>query len=705
MTSRRDSGVRERAAWLRSEISRHNRLYHTLDSPEIPDSEFDKLYRELHDIEARFPDLAFPDSPTRHVGSTPGSGFRAVQHSVPMLSLNNAFSEDEVAAFHKRICDYLGTNEVDYAAEPKLDGVAISLTYLHGHLSSAATRGDGQTGEDVTQNANAIQSIPKELDSVPDLPDSLVVRGEVVMYRNDFMALNEIAKQQGRRVFANPRNAAAGSLRQLDSRVTASRNLRFFAYGVADFSHTATFKTQTEVLDWLLSMGFPVSKETSRVRNYEGLVRYHYHLNSRRSDLPYDIDGVVYKVDSLEFQRLLGFQARAPRFALAHKFPAQELATEVTSIDVQVGRTGILTPVARLKSVVVGGVTVTNATLHNEDEIRRKDIWIGDTVVVRRAGDVIPEIVGVLSPGKRSPENAFKMPVRCPVCQSSVIRIDGEAASRCSGGLFCRAQRAQNILHFASRRAMDISGLGEKIVDQLIDSNLVRSSADLFTLSPESVRSLDRMGERSTQKLLREIEACKGRDLGRFIFSLGIPGVGEESAKILAKYFISSDRFINADWQAIAREKNKIQRDNASRKRRGDPLLPQVLDGIGPETLMSLERFFGEPRNIEVLRELVRTVKPMDMIPDGRIMATERQLDGKLVVITGTFNNFSRDELCAILKQHGAKIGTSVSPRTSFVVAGTSPGSKLAKADEMNIPVLREEELLSLLHQSSSTEK
>ena len=503
--------VRERAAKLRDQIEQHNYLYYVLDDPKISDAEYDQLFRELVGLETAHPDLVTPNSPTQRVGARPLAQFASVSHRVPMLSLNNAFSEEDVAAFDRRVRESLGLNSaesVEYVAEPKFDGLAISLRYEGGSFAQGATRGDGQTGEDVTPNLRTIRSIPLRLRG-REFPETLDVRGEVLIYRSDFQKLNERQRSRGDKEFANPRNAAAGSLRQLDSRITASRPLRFFAYGIGDIKGWPVPALHSDMLEWLALLGLPVCSEREVVKGAKGLFHFYGAMAARRARLGFDIDGVVYKVNSIEQQERLGFVARAPRFAIAHKFPAEEAQTVVLGIDVQVGRTGALTPVARLAPVFVGGATITNATLHNEDELQRKDIRIGDAVIVRRAGDVIPEVVRTL-PEKRPPDaRIFRMPAHCPVCGSKVVRLPDEAVARCSGGLVCAAQRKQAILHFASRRAMDIEGLGDKLVDQLVDRDLLKTPADIYRLDAATLAGLDRMGDKSAQNVIAAIDQSR----------------------------------------------------------------------------------------------------------------------------------------------------------------------------------------------------
>ncbi|MFZ5511530.1 MAG: NAD-dependent DNA ligase LigA [Pseudomonadota bacterium] len=671
MTASRDLEAKVRA--LREEIERHNYNYYVLDAPTIPDAEYDRLFRELQALEAQHPELVTPDSPTQRVGAPPLPEFRAVTHRVPMLSLANAFEDEDVAAFDRRVREGLGQDRIDYAVEPKFDGLAISLTYEDGRFVLGATRGDGYTGEDVTANLRTVRSIPLRL-RTERAPRRVEVRGEVLIMKRDFERLNAAQREAGEKEFANPRNAAAGSLRQLDSRITARRPLRFFAYTLAGADGFALPPTQAELLDTLAEWGLPVSPERRVVRGLDGLLDYYRDMAARREALPYEIDGVVYKVNRLDYQERLGFVSRAPRFAVAHKFPAQEALTELVAIDVQVGRTGALTPVARLKPVFVGGVTVTNATLHNEDEIRRKDVRIGDTVIVRRAGDVIPEVVAVVPERRTGKEQPFVMPTRCPVCGSHVERPADEAVARCTGGLVCPAQRKQALLHFASRRAMDIEGLGDKLVEQLVDHHLVRSPADLYKLGLAALASLERMGEKSAGNLLAAIEKSKKTTLARFIYALGIRNVGEATAKDLARHFGSMDALMDADEQALL----------------------EVPD-VGPVVAASIREFFREPHNREVIEQLrAAGVHWQESEPAARARG---RLAGKTVVLTGTLPSLSRELATALIEAEGGKVSGSVSRKTDYVVAGADPGSKLAKANELGVTVLDEEGLMRLLQQ------
>jgi DNA ligase (NAD+) len=662
--------IAERARRLRARLEDANYRYYVLDAPTISDAEYDRLFRELQELEARHPALATPNSPTQRVGAAPAEAFGTVKHSVPMLSVNNAFTVDEVAAFDRRVREAVGADAVEYCCEPKFDGLAITLAYERGAFVRGATRGDGYSGEDVTANLRTIRAIPLRLRAAQ--PPLLEVRGEVLIYRRDFERLNARQRERGEKEFANPRNAAAGSLRQLDSRITASRPLRFFAYGLGEVEGLRTPPTQAGLLDALAELGLPVCEERDVAIGPEGLLGFYRRLAEKRERLPYDIDGVVYKVNRLELQRELGFVARAPRFAVAHKFPAEEATTEVTAIEVQVGRTGAVTPVARLAPVFVGGATVTNATLHNEDEVRRKDVWRGDTVVVRRAGDVIPEVVRVVKPGARRPGDAFHMPKRCPECGSEVVRLPDEAIARCTGGLFCPAQRKQALLHFASRRALDIEGLGEKLVDQLVDGRLVGTAADLYKLRLEDLASLERMGEKSAQNLLDQLETSKRTTLARFIYALGIRNVGEATARDLASHFGALEPLLDADEERL-----------------------QEVPDVGPVVAMSIRRFFAERHNREVVHALRRAGVRWE---EGRRKAAAAGPGaGKTFVLTGTLPSMTREEAAELIESRGGKVTGSVSKKTDYVVAGAEPGAKLAKAEALGVAVLDEAGLLKLL--------
>ena len=652
----------KRLKTLRETIERHNRLYYVEDAPQITDAEYDELFAELQALEAGHPELRTPDSPTQRVGGAPLPQFSEVQHRTPMLSIGNAFDEDEVRAFDKRIRQALAVEEVEYAAEPKFDGLAVSLVYRDGVFVQGATRGDGTTGEDVTPNLRTVNSIPLKIKA-----SDLEVRGEVLMYRRDFDALNERQRAAEQKEYVNPRNAAAGAIRQLDSRITASRRLRFFAYALVSESASGT---HAEALDHLGKLGFPVCKERDTVTGVEGLLGYYARIGKLRERLPYAIDGVVYKVNRLDWQQRLGFVSRAPRFALAHKYPAEEQTTEVLGIEVQVGRTGTLTPVARLKPVFVGGVTVTNATLHNESELRRKDVRIGDTVVVRRAGDVIPEIVSVRLELRPPDAAVFEFPSQCPVCGSAVVRNEDEAAHRCSGGLYCAAQRKQALLHFASRRAMNVEGLGERLVDQLVDKELVRSPSDLYALSVSQLEDLERMGEKSAANLVAELERSRKTTLERLIYALGIRNVGESTARDLARHF--------GDLEPLARASEEE--------------LLQVPD-IGPVVARSIRQFFDEPHNRKVIEDLVHAgVHWPRSAPAPRASAPS-----KTFVLTGTLSGMTRDDARAAIEAKGHKVVGSVSKKTDFVVAGEDAGSKLEKARALGVRVLDEKQFTELL--------
>lgn len=665
--------IKTRIKQLREDIDRHNYQYYALDQPLISDAEYDRLFRELQDLEARHPEFVAPDSPTQRIGATPLSEFAEIKHRVPMLSLNNAFDEDEVAAFDRRVREALDAGEIEYAAEPKFDGLAISLAYEHGVLTRSATRGDGNTGEDVTVNLRTVRAIPIRLAGHRP-PALLEVRGEVLMLKADFEQLNRAQRAKGGKEFVNPRNAAAGSLRQLDSRITASRRLAFFAYGLGATEGTPTFKKHSELLDYLVEQRFPVARERKVVQGMQGLLDYYRAIGDKRLQLPYDIDGVVYKVNDLAAQEQLGFVSRAPRFAVAHKFPAEEAMSEIVAIDVQVGRTGALTPVARLKPVFVGGVTVTNATLHNEDEIRRKDVRIGDTVVVRRAGDVIPEVVRVIAEKRHQHAPPFVMPEKCPVCGSAVRRLEDEAVARCTAGLYCPAQRKQALLHFASRRAMDIEGLGEKLVEQLVDNDIVKTPADLYKLDIAALAGLERMAEKSAGNVIAAIGNSKRTTLARFIFALGIRNVGERTAADLARHFGDLDPLMQSSEQ----------------------MLQQVPD-VGPVVAQSIAQFFAEPHNRRVVAQLLAAGVGFERMPPAA--SGSAKVNGRIFVLTGTLPNLSRDEAKERIEAKGGRVTGSVSKKTDYVVAGADPGSKYDKAVELGIAVLDERGLLKLLEE------
>jgi DNA ligase (NAD+) len=671
------AGVVARAAYLRETIEYHNRAYYELDAPTIPDAEYDELFRELQQIEADHPQLQSPDSPTLRVGGKPLPGFAPVRHALPMLSIRTETDTEPSGArnFDARMRRELGLGvadpEIEYAAEMKFDGLAISLRYEHGVLVQAATRGDGETGEDVTQNVRTIRSIPLRLHGTA--PELLEVRGEAYMSRPDFERYNERQRTLGKPTLVNPRNGAAGSIRQLDPSLAALRPLSFFAYGLGKTAGWTSPLTHGGVLDALQVFGLPVCEHRVIAQGADGLIAFHARVRALRDSLPFDIDGVVYKVNSLALQRQLGFVSREPRWAVAHKYPAQEMLTTVEAIEVQVGRTGAITPVARLAPVFVGGVTVTNATLHNEDELRRKDVRVGDTVIVRRAGDVIPEVVSVVLDSRPASNAIFTMPTHCPICGSAVEKTEDEAVARCTGGLFCPAQRKQALLHFASRRALDIEGLGEKIVDQLVDQAIVKTPADLYKLGLLGLASLERMAEKSASNLLVAIEKSRSTTLARFVYALGIRNVGEATARDLAKYFGNLDALMNAD------EEN----------------LQQVPD-VGPIVAASIAHFFAEPHNMEVIEQLRAANVHWT---EGAQRAKFMPLTGKTFVLTGTLPTMSRDEAKEKIETLGGKVAGSVSKKTHYVVAGAEAGSKLEKAQQLGLKILDETQFKELLEQ------
>jgi len=670
LSSNSPTNLAERYTYLQAELARLEHAYYVLDNPLLPDAEYDRLYREMLDIESAHPEWVTSDSLSQRVGGAALKEFDSVQHIVPMLSLNNAFEDAELIAFDRRCREALHADVVEYAGELKFDGLAISLRYENGVLVRAATRGDGARGEDVTANIKTIRAIPLRLTG-KNIPAALEVRGEVFMYLRDFEKMNQQAAAAGEKEFANPRNAAAGSLRQLDSKVTARRPLSFFAYGLGDLEPQSWLpSTHEELLNVYIKLGLPVCPERRVMKSVLEILNFYNEVGAKRDSLPYDIDGVVYKVNSFAEQAKLGFVSRAPRFALAHKFPAQEALTTVLGIDVQVGRTGAITPVARLAPVEVGGVTVTNATLHNEDEIKRKDVRIGDTVSVRRAGDVIPEVVSVIK--DRRPVNAreFIMPVRCPVCDSHIERLADEAIARCSGGLFCGAQRKQALVHFAHRRALDIEGLGEKIVDQLVDHHLVRTPADLYRLGFAALANLERMGDKSADNLIQAINKSRNTTLARFIFALGIRHVGETTAKDLANHYGSVHALMEASLEDLL-----------------------MVNDVGPVVANSIVSFMQEAHNREVIEQLLASGLQLT-VEEKEISAA---VIGKTFVLTGTFPTLTRDAAKELLEKAGAKVAGSVSKKTDYVVAGTDAGSKLTKAEELGIAVIDEAAMLDLL--------
>lgn len=670
----------ERMKRLRDQIRAHDHAYYVLDAPTVPDAEYDRLFRELQSLEAEHPELVTPDSPTQRVGGAPAPELTAVAHAVPMLSIRTEtdISANGARAFDARVRKALGLGAEDapvrYLGELKFDGLAISLRYEYGLLMRAATRGDGATGEDVTHNARTIRQIPMRLDG-DDPPPLLEVRGEVYMRRDVFERLNAARRERDDKTFVNPRNAAAGAVRQLDPRLCAERGLSFFAYGVGAHEDAAMPPSQGEMLDYLATRGFPVCEHRVLSDGPEGLVVFHARIAAMRDELPYDIDGVVYKVDDFALQQRLGFVSREPRWAVAHKYPAQEEITELLGIEVQVGRTGALTPVARLAPVFVGGVTVTNATLHNQDEIDRKDVRVGDFVIVRRAGDVIPEVVGPVIERRTRDLPRFDLLAqypRCPVCASHVVREEGEAVARCTGGLFCAAQRKQALLHFAGRRALDIDGLGEKIVDQLVDADMVRNPADLYRLDAQQLAALERMGEKSAANLVAAIAHSRNTTLARFVYALGIRNVGETTARDLARHFGSLEAILAADADVL-----------------------QTVPDVGPIVAHSIVEFLAEPHNREVIAALREAGVHWD--ESGPTEAASGALVGKTLVLTGTLPTMTRDEAKALIEAHGGKVAGSVSKKTSYVVAGAEAGSKRVKAEELGVVILDEDALRALV--------
>ena len=666
------ASLRQRVERLRAEIERHNYRYHVLDDPEVPDAAFDRLMAELRALERQHPELVVPESPTQRVGGSPVPEFAEVRHQLPMLSLENAFAREDVEAFDRRVRERLGTGEeISYACEPKLDGLAVSLTYRDGLLVLGATRGDGTIGEDVTHNIRTIPTVPLRLGG-RGWPDLLEVRGEVFMSSAGFAEMNRRASEKGDKIFVNPRNAAAGSLRQLDPRLTASRPLEIYFYGAGQVEGKALPGLHSEILKTLQNWGLRTSPEVRVVSGVSGLLKYYEDIGRRRSGLRYQIDGVVYKIDSIDQQRRLGFIARAPRWAIAHKFPAEEEMTTVRAIEWQVGRTGALTPVARLEPVFVGGVTVSNATLHNIDELRRKDVRVGDTIVIRRAGDVIPEVVRVIMEKRPSKSSPVRLPQKCPVCGSAVEREEGEAVARCTGALTCPAQLKESLRHFASRRALDIEGLGTKLIDQLVDAGLVHDPADLFTLTAGRLANLDRMGDRSAANVVESLERSKQTTFARFLHALGIRDVGEATAEALAEHFRSLDALRSSPAEAI-----------------------EEVPDVGPITAGHVHAFFSESRNANVIDALISHGLHW---PAVRVSSVQKSpLSGKTFVLTGKLATMSRDEAGGLIRKMGGKVAGSVSKNTDFVVVGDEAGSKLKKATQLGVKVLEEGDFLKLV--------
>lgn len=669
---RRDAEAR--IAELRKQIAYHDERYYVLDEPDIPDAEYDKLMLELRALEAEYPDLITPESPTQHVSGAPSEEFSEVVHKVPMLSLDNAFSEEDVQGFDRRIHERLGVQgDLDYWAEPKLDGLAVTVIYRHGKLALAATRGDGARGEDVTVNVRKIRSVPHQLHG--KMPAVLEVRGEVFMPIKGFERMNRLARESGEKVFVNPRNAAAGSLRVLDPGITAKRPLQLYFYSLGVVEGGAVPELQSELLASFKGWGLPICPDAHLVKGVTGLLEYYRDMGARRKSLPYQIDGVVYKLDRRADQERLGFVSRAPRWAIAHKFPAEEVFTVVREIQFQVGRTGVLTPVARLEPVFVGGVTVSNVTLHNIGEVHRKDVRVGDMVVVRRAGDVIPEIVRVVLERRPEPPGPqVELPATCPVCGSKVVQDEDEAAARCTGGFTCRAQRQEAIRHFASRRAMDIEGFGDKLVEQLVEKDWIKSPADIYALTREQLAGLERLGEKSAANLIEAIEKSKQTTLPRLLYALGIPQVGEATALALAQSFGNLESLLQADAARI-----------------------QQVPDVGPIVASLVAAFVSSAEHrdvLERLRKLGVTWPDVEPLPTE---ASEDTLVGQTFVVTGTLESMSRDEAQEALIALGAKVSKSVSKKTSYVVVGAEPGSKAQKAEALGVPMLDEPAFLALL--------
>ncbi len=666
--------IRQRVAQLRADLEDHNYYYYVLDEPRIPDAEYDRLFRELQNLEAEHPELATEDSPTRRVGSRIQTSFAEVTHRVPMLSLDNVFSAEELEDFDRRVRDRLATDEaVDYVCEPKLDGLAVSLHYEQGKLIRAATRGDGYTGEDITANIRTIPSIPLKLRG-NDFPDLVEVRGEVYMPRSGFEKLNQGLAEQGEKTFVNPRNAAAGSLRQKKSTVTAKRPLEFCAYSLAVIDETVLPQTHWDSLQLVSGWGFRLNPEMRQARGVEACQEAYEALMAKRDSLPYEIDGIVFKVNRLDLQQQLGFVSRAPRWAIAQKFPAQEEMTVIEDVEFQVGRTGAVTPVARLKPVFVGGVTVSNATLHNMDEIRRLDAHIGDTVFIRRAGDVIPKVVKVVADKRPDKAREVIMPEQCPVCDSDIVQIEGEVVARCSGGLYCPAQRKEAIRHYASRKAMDIEGLGDKLIDALVEEGMVNTVADIYRLSKFQLSSLERMGDKSAANLVTAIDGARHPVLRRFLYALGIREVGEATAKALASHFGTLEAISEATEEQL-----------------------QEVPDVGPIVAGHIRSFFEQPHNQETLEALKEAGVTWQ---EEAVVAKEAlALAGETWVLTGTLSTMTRDQAKEKLEALGAKVAGSVSKKTACVVAGEAAGSKLEKAETLGVPVLDEDGLQALLEE------
>jgi len=664
--------INKQINYLKLVIQEHDHRYYVLDDPQISDHEYDSLLRELKDLEDSHPELITSDSPTQRVGGSPISEFNQIQHGKPMLSLGNAFGIDELEAFNKRINDTLDANDVEFNAELKFDGLAVTILYENGIIKYAATRGDGSVGEDVTHNIKTIKTIPLKLHG-ENHPRIFEVRGEVLMDKNDFKELNEYQISLGQKTFANPRNAAAGSLRQLDPKITAKRKLKFYAYSLGQVNQDLELTNHTDILEYIHNAGVPISSYSQRVVGINQMQHFYEDILKKRNSLPFDIDGIVYKVNSIKNQENLGYVSKAPRWAIAYKFPAEEAETVVNDINVQVGRTGVITPVARLQPVFVSGVTVTNATLHNEDEMLRKDIRIGDSVIVRRAGDVVPEVVRVIKENRPSTAKVFKMPQYCPICNSQVIRIDGEAAQRCTGQLKCEAQAKQAISHYVSRKAMNIDGLGAKIIDHFFEKGMIKNISDIYQLDYEEIQKMEGFGEKSAENLRDAIELSKNTTLAKFIYALGIRNVGEATSKDIVKKLGTLENVMKASI---------------------DDFLE--INDVGPVVAQSLHQFFQEDDNKVIINNIIEFGVKWD--DQAQNVTNDQKLNQQTFVITGTLENFSRDEIKELIENNGGKVSGSVSKKTSYVIIGDSPGSKADKAAELGVKIINEKQLMELLN-------